>query len=205
MPIDGRPERAARRRCWASAEQRPTEPTPRSGPSRTTGGVPRVGDGPGSGLRHGHHILDRCAERVEVCPEAPIHACATDPLVVSGGVPSAHPRPPSHPRGAGRLHRTDSQAHPAARGHAPLLQRLPPGGTSDGGAVRRGQPVVDVLPGQPQRPRPRAGGDFHDPADGDVRAFVRRIKDREDEPWRSIPSVVSVPRTLHERCGTEAC
>ena len=67
---------------------------------------------------------------------------------------------------AGGLQRPDPDAHAAARGHAPLLRRLPARRAPDGGALLGGERPVDVLPGQPRPVRPRPGRDLHGPAAG---------------------------------------
>ena len=46
------------------------------------------------------------------------------------------------------------QPHPAARGPAPVLRRLPARRAPDGRAVLGGERAVDLLPGQPRPVRP---------------------------------------------------
>src|SRR5439155_843984 len=132
----------------------------------------------------GHLHRRRCWD--PALPRVPDRA-ARRALLVPGGLLPADLRRAADRRAAGQLRRADQRAHPAARGPAPVLRRVPPRRAPDAGAVLGGQRAVHLLPGQPRPVRPGAGGDLHDPADRQA-ADDRVVRVQEvDRPAVPVP------------------
>ena len=81
----------------------------------------------------------------------------------------------------------DPVAHDAARGHAPVLRRVPARCAPDGGAGSAVSAPVDVLPGQPRPVRPEQVRDLDGAAAGQA-AHDRRVRAQEvDRPAVPVP------------------